>query len=1053
MKQKNKKIIALMLGCILQITVLFGQTQISVFATDAASVTDAEPAGETEQSFSYQEDAPIYYDLPGDQFTVVPTGSLIKDILQGSGTYFSEIHNLYTCTGPGGNRLAAYCMDPARPSPTSSTTYLEYAGGNQTDFATGNKASASAVFMYGYGGESSINNEIVGMAESNPNVGGSYGLYVINGTGQFGLLINGVFYQLNALEAQAVTAAAIHKLNGSDIQSIHTTFGGNVENASRALWDLYTFGNWTKKHIDEYGYAATYHVIDAATTPTRSISVKLKTPDGNLIELPADKDDENFNWAPYCMDGVIYFEVIYTADKCESKLLASAGTKSENNLTYTHETETTFPWMEFANGYYDYFKITPNEENTAPVSVLYHGLESCTVPVKHLGYVDVTTGGFEQITGTQFTQHATIAVKYSDLLDGKIMDLSFYIPSAHSYTSFYGDGDGVDGYYNAGRFFAASGYQDMAVCSPNEQLSSFTGGLSVRQHPIKRAFQLMKYGQDMAASNYPLAHAGFMACNVNDLNNEDGTYIFDFSKAIPLCPDGSTELFTDQSGYAISIPIPPGTYLVRETTVPNEYYPVDDFLIDISGETKDPLPIQYLTDQKFSAYVQIEKRDANTHHPITSSPATFKIWSYEQNEYLSFISDEGTPYCELVTDESGICKTPSPLSPGTYRIDEVKPPAGYYLSEDDSSIDFTISKTVSHETYYENGTPTQIGIFTYTMENTPLYGTVELTKTGEDRVWAEETSSFTQTELPLEAVFFDIIADEDIVSSDNHNTILYKAGSTIETIVTNESGYACSTIPLPIGIYRLHERTPSGYEPVDDIHFTISENDTIVEKKTDFLTEKTILKTFQIHNTLKQPSIQTAAYDKATNTQDGTITEEAIVIDQIHYENLIPGTTYLMEGSIFDKTNHTLLTSNGVPITSQTEFTCQSEVGDVQVLFTFDSSDLSGKEIVLFEKLYVDDKLICIHEDIDNQSQTISYPEIPTINEPPEMPLTTEDIYTTEDVITTEEIPTTETPSTTEVPEPSIVPKTGDSSPILFIIFFLIISCGSIYYIQKRFKK
>lgn len=1041
MKQKNKKIFALMLGCILQIMVLLNRNQISVFATDAES-TDS-----TEQSFSLQDDAPVYFDLPGDQFTVVPTGSLIKDILQGNGTYFSETHNLYACTGPGGSRLAAYCMNPARPAPTSSVMYLEYSGGHLTDFATGNKASASAVFMYGYGGESSINNEIVGMAESNPNVGGSYGLYVINGTGQFGLLINGVFYQLNALEAQAVTAAAIHKLNGSDIQSIHSTHGGNIENAGNALWDLYTFGNWTKNHIDEYGYTATYHVIDAATTPTRSISIKLKSPDGSLIELPADKDDESFNWEPYCIDGAIYFEVIYTAEKCESKLLASPWSKSENNLTYSHETEITFPWMEFANGYYDYFKIEPNEANTAPISVLYHGLESCTVPVKHLGYVDEATSSFEQINGTQFSQRATIAVKYSDLLEGKIMDISVCVPSAHSYTSFYGDGDGVDGYYNAGRFFAASGYQDMAVCSPHEKLSSFTTELSVIQHPIKRAFQLMKYGQDMTASNYPLAHAGFMACNIEDLNNENGTYTFDVSKAVPLCSDGTTELFTDQSGYAISIPIPPGTYLVRETTIPNEYYPVDDFLIDISNDTRDPLPIHFLTDQKFSAYVQIEKRDADTHHPITSSPATFKIWSYDQNEYLSFISDEGIPYCELITDKCGICKTPSPLSPGTYRIDEVKPPSGYYLSKDDSSIDFTISKTIPHEIYYENDVPTQIGIFTYTMENTPLYGAVELTKSGEDRTWNEETEAFTYTDIPLEAVLFDIIADEDITSSDTHNTILYKAGTTIETIVTDECGYACSTIPLTLGMYRLHERTPSGYEAVDDIHFTISENDTFVEKKTDVLTEKTILKTFQIHNTLKQPSLETFAYDKETNTQDGTLTEEAIVIDDIHYENLIPGTTYVIEGSIYDKTGHTLLTSNGAPVTAQTQFTCQNESGDIQVDFAFDSSNLSGKEIVLFEKLYADNKLICIHEDIDNQAQTIAYPEIPTINEPPEMP------FVPEDDIITEENTTTETPSTTEAPEPSIVPKTGDRSPILFLIFLLIISCGSIYYIQKKSKK
>ena len=43
--------------------------------------------------------------------------------------------------------------------------------------------------------------------------------------------------------------------------------------------------------------------------------------------------------------------------------------------------------------------------------------------------------------------------------------------------------------------------------------------------------------------------------------------------------NGATEIFTDKKGYACSIAIPYGTYIVRETTTPHNYTPVDDFII------------------------------------------------------------------------------------------------------------------------------------------------------------------------------------------------------------------------------------------------------------------------------------------------------------------------------------------------------------------------------------------------------------------------------------------------------------------------------------------
>lgn len=51
--------------------------------------------------------------------------------------------------------------------------------------------------------------------------------------------------------------------------------------------------------------------------------------------------------------------------------------------------------------------------------------------------------------------------------------------------------------------------------------------------------------------------------------------------------DGKTEMFTDEKGYACSIPLPYGTYIVRETTTPHNYKPVEDFEITIRENNPD----------------------------------------------------------------------------------------------------------------------------------------------------------------------------------------------------------------------------------------------------------------------------------------------------------------------------------------------------------------------------------------------------------------------------------------------------------------------------------
>ena len=93
-------------------------------------------------------------------------------------------------------------------------------------------------------------------------------------------------------------------------------------------------------------------------------------------------------------------------------------------------------------------------------------------------------------------------------------------------------------------------------------------------------FELIKLAEGKNNSTYPLANAGFSACPVDsltavadDYKAADGeiivkddtgiSYIWDAKKAVTLTADGSTELFTDENGYAKSVPLEYGKYIVK----------------------------------------------------------------------------------------------------------------------------------------------------------------------------------------------------------------------------------------------------------------------------------------------------------------------------------------------------------------------------------------------------------------------------------------------------------------------------------------------------------
>ncbi len=134
--------------------------------------------------------------------------------------------------------------------------------------------------------------------------------------------------------------------------------------------------------------------------------------------------------------------------------------------------------------------------------------------------------------------------------------------------------------------------------------------------------------------------------------------------------------------------------------------------------------------------------------------------------------------------------------------------------------------------------------------------------------------------------------------------------------------------------------------------------------------------------TVNTPELGTTAKDGLDSDKQVIRDTAATIVDTVEYENVTKGQTYTVVGTLMDKASGSaLLDADGNAITATAEFTAKDTYGSVDVTFTFDASALEdGKELVVFEKLYVAGNEIANHEEINDEGQTvkIGVPEIGT---------------------------------------------------------------------------
>jgi hypothetical protein len=123
--------------------------------------------------------------------------------------------------------------------------------------------------------------------------------------------------------------------------------------------------------------------------------------------------------------------------------------------------------------------------------------------------------------------------------------------------------------------------------------------------------------------------------------------------------------------------------------------------------------------------------------------------------------------------------------------------------------------------------------------------------------------------------------------------------------------------------------------------------------------------------TFRVPKIGTTATGKDGN-KIIPLDKEAVVIDVVAFENLVIGETYTIVGRLMDKETGKPVLINEKEVLAQTTFVAKESSGSVEVIFTFDSTGLEGKSLVVFEYLFYEKVLIAEHTDIKDEAQTVT---------------------------------------------------------------------------------
>lgn len=423
-------------------------------------------------------------------------------------------------------------------------------------------------------------------------------------------------------------------------------------------------------------------------------------------------------------------------------------------------------------------------------------------------------------------------------------------------------------------------------------------------------------------------------------------------------------LTTGDDGKATTPEFYLGTYTVYEAKAK------DGFALDVVEKT---VALEY-AGQDVSVY---DHEEAVTDEPTT--PSIKKVDALDPEKALAGAkfhvwNDEGTFDEELATNENGVISL-AYAKHGSYHIQEVEAPDGYVIADLDDEgnptvIDFKVNDQGMIE-WDESGAMAQSHEFE--LENMP-----KTMKT----IAADSESGTHESQAREDITIVDTIQYTGLIPGNEYTacgTLMDKAtgeaalddeGNAITSSTTFTAKESCGTVDVT---FIFKGATLAGKQLVAFEAMEFEGAEYMVHADID-----------DVDQTVSVVDIATQARDGETGTNVGTIGENVKLIDTVAYTGLTPGNAYKLFTMLMDKeTGNPTMGDDGLPIVGTTEFTPETHDGTIDVEIEIDTRDLAGHDIVFFEKLSdAEENIIATHEDIDDEGQTVSFPEPEPVPEP-----------------------------------------------------------------------
>lgn len=318
----------------------------------------------------------------------------------------------------------------------------------------------------------------------------------------------------------------------------------------------------------------------------------------------------------------------------------------------------------------------------------------------------------------------------------------------------------------------------------------------------------------------------------------------------------------------------------------------------------------------------------------------------------SIIYHENEVIGEYTTDENGeinIADLPINTEGKTvYTMVETKPLDGY--ATDDTPIKFEFS---------QKDTTTKV----YTVDKSMTNEKVEIhtTATSDDNHEAQEQETIT---IKDKVSYKGLVKGKEytvkgVLMDKKTNQPLLVDGKevTAETTFTAEDRTGSVDVEFTFKGTGLSKKKIVVFE---DMY----EKDRLLASHSDIEDEDQTVNIIDIHTSANINSNKEITVD---NNADTTIK----LIDTVSYEGLTVGKEYTLKGTLHTKDGKVFKVDDK-EVTAQTSFIPETEDGTVDVEFEFDVKDFTGGQLVVFEKLFDDQKdEIAKHEDKDDEGQTV----------------------------------------------------------------------------------